>query len=192
MRVDGLGKYSILSRTIDDAAGECFDKSAKLMGLPYPGGPHLAKLADTVSSSSLTLPKVMRGQRDFSFSGLKTAIAQLIKREALSREALSDARRAEVAHAVQAAIVATLTEKLVEALRESRLTQVVLSGGVAANRALRASLAAVSGIELFLPSMAHCTDNAAMIALVAGLRKQAGRSSWDARVYPRWPVEEVR
>lgn len=187
VQVNGLGNYSIIARTTDDAAGECFDKSAKLMGLPYPGGPHLAKLADSVTSSPYQLPRVMRGQPEFSFSGLKTAIAQLVKREG----ELDQRKRCELSHAVQSAIVVTLVDKLENAVRSSGIRTVVISGGVAANRALREAVGRLSGVTLALPSMAHCTDNAAMIALVAGMRLRAKHGEWDGVVRPRWPVENL-
>lgn len=189
--VKGVGDYQVLARTIDDAAGEAFDKSAHLLGFEYPGGAALARLADQSSNSTFTLPRVMRENREFSFSGLKTAISQLIRQQGV-RADQDAAVRAQLSVAIQDAILDALLFKLKLALRETGLTRVALTGGVAANRALRERVASLKGVELFCPSPVFCTDNAAMIAFAAAARLKSGLLSGTAlEVLSRWPVEEV-
>lgn len=194
VEVRGVGDYSIVARTIDDAAGEAFDKSANLLGLAYPGGAKLAALADSANGrvpKDLELPKVMREAEGFSFSGLKTAIALLIKRR--GAEISADASlRAAVAKSIQDSIVGTLMHKLARAVTQTGLKRVALSGGVSANRALREAAAALPGLSVFVPSPLHCMDNAAMIAY-AGLRRfELGeKSALDMSAISRWPVESM-
>lgn len=192
VEVRALGDYHILGESLDDAAGEAFDKTAKLLGLPYPGGAHLAALAERGRRGSIKLPKPMldRPGLDFSFSGLKTA-AQLALRDGDSTEQ----GRADLALAFETAIVETLAAKTARALDASGLRSLVVAGGVGANRALRARLATVAKAqqaELFFPRVEYCTDNAAMIAMAGLWRLKAGQNDGPAvRVRARWPLSEA-
>ena len=190
MRVDGVGRYELLGETVDDAAGEAFDKTAQLLGLGYPGGPALSKLADTGNARRFKLPRPMlhSGDLDFSFSGLKTAVLTLSKRE-------GEAARADIAAGFQAAVVDVLAGKCLAALEKSRLKRLVIAGGVGANRALREHLnaeAARKGFAVFYPPLELCTDNGAMIAYAGALRLGADRPS-DGRfgVRPRWELASL-
>jgi len=170
IEVRGIGEYRVLGQTRDDAAGEAFDKSAKLLGLPYPGGPQLAQLAASGRPGRYLFPRPMldRPGFEFSFSGLKTAVMRAVRAAPLSDEA-----RADVAYAVQDAIVATLCAKALRALEFTGHRALVVAGGVGANRELRARLAreaAALGAQVYFPRLEFCTDNAAMIA-VAGLHR---------------------
>jgi N6-L-threonylcarbamoyladenine synthase len=172
--VAGLGEYRILGETLDDAAGEAFDKTAKLLGLPYPGGAALAALAETGRSGRFVFPRPMldRPGLDFSFSGLKTAALV-----ALRGRTLDTAIRADVARGFQDAVVETLTEKCRRALKLTGHRRLIVAGGVGANRHLRERLAALVGgfgAELYFPRSEFCTDNAAMIALAGCMRLAAG------------------
>jgi len=167
-----IGRYELLGETRDDAAGEAFDKTAKLLGLPYPGGPQLARLAGSGRAGAFTFPRPMldRPGLEFSFSGLKTAVLHAVR----ARE-MSDGVKADVACAVQEAIVETLAVKALRALEQTGLDVLVVSGGVSANQRLRARLAEVvrhRGARVYYPRTEFCTDNAAMIA-VAGLARLA-------------------
>jgi N6-L-threonylcarbamoyladenine synthase len=191
--VQGIGRYRLLGETRDDAAGEAFDKSAKLLGLPYPGGPQLAMLAEHGRSGALKLPRPMLDQPgfEFSFSGLKTAV-QLATRA----EPLTDARRADIARAVQDAIVDTLCVKAIRALEALGHRALVVAGGVGANLQLRARLsasAAAHGVRVYYPRLEFCTDNAAMIA-VAGLERLAAGEREPNRisVRARWALTELQ
>ena len=190
--VRGLGDYKLIARTIDDAAGEAFDKSAHLMGFPYPGGPKLAALADTceLSEPPFELPKVMRESEGFSFSGLKTAISMLIKRnepEFSSNEKL----KTELAFTIQDSIVDTLMFKLNAALESSDIDTVTITGGVSANKLLRKRVSELSA-KAYFPKMNHCVDNGAMIALVGAMRLKAKQSDvYSDGVISRWPVETL-
>lgn len=188
--VHDFAHYELVARTTDDAAGEAFDKSARLLGLEYPGGAALARLADAAGESSFMLPRVMRHRESFSFSGLKTAAALLIER---NRERLADSRvRGELAYAIQEAIVDALVTKVEGAISNTGLTRVAVTGGVSANQALRRRVSAIAGVESFFPSALHCTDNAAMIAYVGALRFQTGeRLANESPVLSRWPVESL-
>jgi len=171
--VAGLGRYRLLGETLDDAAGEAFDKTAKMLGLPYPGGAALASLADAGVAGRFVFPRPMldRPGLEFSFSGLKTAALV-----ALRGRSLSDELKADVARGFQEAVVDTLTEKARRALRATGQRRLVVAGGVGANRALRARLAAMAaenGAELYFPRTEFCTDNGAMIALAGCLRLAA-------------------
>jgi N6-L-threonylcarbamoyladenine synthase len=177
--VAGLGQYRILGETLDDAAGEAFDKTAKLLGLPYPGGAALAQLAETGHSNRFVFPRPMldRPGLDFSFSGLKTAALV-----ALRGRVLDDAIRADVARGFQEAVVETLAEKCRRALEATGHRRLVIAGGVGANRRLRERLAEVArsvGAELRFPRTEFCTDNGAMIALAGCLRLAAGMHRGD-------------
>ncbi len=196
MRVDDVGRYALLGETIDDAAGEAFDKTAKMMGLPYPGGPALARLADFGDATAFDLPRPLlhSGDLDFSFSGLKTAVMTRLRR--IGNVCEQD--RANLAAATQAAIVDVLVHKSLAALERCGLARLVVAGGVGANAHLRERLdagCAQRGVRVHYPELALCTDNGAMIALAAAMRLQRG--SADARrdyafdVLPRWPLATV-
>ena len=193
IEVRGIGDYLLLGQTRDDAAGEAFDKSAKLLGLPYPGGPELAQLAASGRPGRYSFPRPMldRPGFEFSFSGLKTAVLQAVR-----SAALSDQERADVALAVQDAIVATLCVKALRALEYTGHRALVVAGGVGANRELRARLtreARASGSEVYFPRLEFCTDNAAMIA-VAGLHRLRAHehTGGGIEVRARWPLEQLR
>jgi len=192
IEVQGIGRYELLGETRDDAAGEAFDKTAKLLGLPYPGGPQLAALAERGRAGAFEFPRPMldRPGLEFSFSGLKTAVAQAVR----GRE-LTDALKADVAYAVQEAIVETLTVKALRALEQTGLDVLVVSGGVSANRTLRGRLTdAVSayGGRVYYPRIEFCTDNAAMIAVAGLARLAAGQHDPLAiRALARWPLESL-
>lgn len=190
MRVDGVGQYALLGETLDDAAGEAFDKTATLLGLGYPGGPALAKLASHGNPAKYELPRPMlaSGDLDFSFSGLKTAV--LTRTRALGP--LDDATRADLAASFQAAIVDVLTAKCVQALDREGMRRLVVAGGVGANTLLRAKLedeARRRGGQVFFPPLRLCTDNGAMIAFAAALKYPEGREGETSfPVYPRWDL----
>jgi len=196
MRVDGVGRYELLGETIDDAAGEAFDKSAKLMGLPYPGGPWLAKLAEQGDATAFKLPRPLlhSGDLDFSFAGLKTAVLTQARKLGDDLEA----RKADLAASTQAAIVDVLLKKSLAALEQSGLKRLVVAGGVGANRALRAQLDAACarrGVRVHYPELHLCTDNGAMIAMAAAMRLQCGLQAPTDRyafdVKPRWPLASL-
>lgn len=196
MQVTGVGQYTLLGETIDDAAGEAFDKSAKLLGLPYPGGPILSKLAQHGDPSAFALPRpLLRGENlDFSFAGLKTAV--LTQSQKLG-EAL-ELRKADLAASTQAAIVEVLVKKSMLALKLTGLKRLVVAGGVGANTALREQLNAActrKGIRVHYPEIHLCTDNGAMIALAAAMRLAAGQQTaqkeYAFNVRPRWPLDEI-
>ena len=197
MRVDGVGRYELLGETIDDAAGEAFDKSAKLLGLGYPGGPALSKLALQGRGDAFALPRPLlhSPDLDFSFAGLKTAVMTQYKRLGPMPD---EEQRADLAASTQAAIVEVLVKKSLKALKQTGLKRLVVSGGVGANSLLRQQLndaAAKRGLRVHYPELALCTDNGAMIALAAAMRLQAGTSvpandyAFDVR--PRWPLDQI-
>ncbi len=189
----GLGEYKLLGETRDDAAGEAFDKSAKVLGLPYPGGPQLAELARQGRAGACPLPRPMldRPGYEFSFSGLKTAVALAARSGDLDAQ-----RRADIARGVQDAIVDTLCVKTLRALDATGHRQLVVAGGVGANRELRARLqreVASKGGQVYFPRPEFCTDNAAMIAVAGLMRLKAGeRGSNGIEVRARWPLHELR
>ncbi|MDB6009929.1 MAG: tsaD [Gammaproteobacteria bacterium] len=193
IEVREIGRYRLLGETRDDAAGEAFDKTAKLLGLPYPGGPELARLAARGTPGTFTFPRPMldRPGLEFSFSGLKTAVVHAIR----GRE-MTDAMRADVAEGVQLAIVETLTAKALRALEETGLDTLVVSGGVSANRSLRTRLAEAArrqGARVYYPRIEFCTDNAAMIAVAGLARLQAGQhDSLAIQARARWPLESLQ
>jgi N6-L-threonylcarbamoyladenine synthase len=195
VEVGGVGHYRIVGETLDDAAGEAFDKVARLLGLPYPGGPQLAALAERGDARRFALPRPLKNQGlDMSFSGLKTA-ARLAIDECRARDgALPDAVRADVAASFQAAVVDTLTGKCRHALQATGLARLVVAGGVGANRALRASLAELGrqvGARVYYPRPALCTDNGAMIAYAGWCRRAAGATEPRIVARPRWPLDEL-
>jgi N6-L-threonylcarbamoyladenine synthase len=196
MRVTAVGEYELLGETLDDAAGEAFDKSAKLLGLPYPGGALLSKLAEQGRPGVYELPRPMQhsGDLNFSFSGLKTAVLTLVRAQ---DEPLSDVFKADAARAFQEAIVEVLVKKSLKALKQTGLKQLVVAGGVGANRQLRAMLddeARRKRFRVYYPELEFCTDNGAMIALAGCLRLQAGspaKSAGAFAVQPRWPLMDI-
>ena len=192
IEVSAVGAYRILGQTRDDAAGEAFDKSAKLLGLPYPGGPQLAELATHGVAGAFSFPRPMldRAGLEFSFSGLKTAVLHAVRGGASAPQ-----QRADLAHAVQEAIVATLTAKALRALEYTGLSVLVVSGGVGANRALRERLEAAVGRQggrVYYPRVEFCTDNAAMIAVAGLARLAAGQHDGLAiEARAQWPLESL-
>ena len=194
MRVDGVGDYTLLGETLDDAAGEAFDKSAKLMGLGYPGGPAIAQTAQHGKPGRFKLPRPMlsSGDLDFSFSGLKTAVLTAARAQPLDEQT-----RADLCAEVQAAIVDVLVAKSMAAVDRSDLTRLVVAGGVGANRLLREKLTAragAAGCTVYYPDLEFCTDNGAMIAFAGALRLQHSRSGaqgLDFSVRPRWDLAEL-
>lgn len=209
MRVNGVGDYALLGETLDDAAGEAFDKTAKLLGLGYPGGPQLAAMAEAGEETRFDLPRPLlnRPGFDFSFSGLKTAVLNQVQKACqssgvglASANALDEQTRADLAAATQAAIVDILIAKSLAALDESGLTRLVVAGGVGANRRLRQHLVRACDkrrAQVFFPPVALCTDNGAMIAYAAAERLNAGfcdlsvEQSHAFTVKPRWPLAEI-
>ena len=192
MRVRGVGDYALLGESVDDAAGEAFDKTAKLLGLGYPGGPQLAALAGTGVAGRFRLPRPMlhSGDLDFSFSGLKTAVLNVV-----SASDWDPADAADLAADFQQAVVDVLCAKALAALKKTGLKTLVVAGGVGANRCLRASLdaaLAARGGRVHYPEPALCTDNGAMIAFAGALRLAAGQHE-DAAVHvtPRWDMASL-
>ncbi len=197
MDVVDVGDYRLLGESIDDAAGEAFDKSAKLLGLGYPGGPALAAWADKGNPKAYALPRPLlhSGKLDFSFAGLKTAVMTLTRK--LGPQ-IDTQTTADVAASTQAAIVEVLVAKTLRALKESGRRRLVVAGGVGANLALRAALdagVAKLGLRVHYPPLALCTDNGAMIAMAAAMRIQQGcadlRTDGAFDVKPRWPLDEI-
>ncbi|MCW8386834.1 tRNA (adenosine(37)-N6)-threonylcarbamoyltransferase complex transferase subunit TsaD [Fluoribacter dumoffii] len=190
VEVQKLGEYRLLGDTLDDAVGEAFDKTAKLMGIPYPGGPVLAALADQCESTPYRFPRPMtdRPGLDFSFSGLKTFALNTWNQSAKDERA-----RAEIAKAFQHAVVETLMIKCKRAVQETGCKQLVVAGGVGANQALRSGLRAwiqSIGGTIYFPALEYCTDNGAMIAYTGCLRMLRGEKdlSTSVEVKPRWPL----
>ncbi len=196
MRVDGVGSYEMLGETIDDAAGEAFDKSAKLMGLGYPGGPALSRLAEQGDPLAFKLPRPLlhSGDLDFSFAGLKTAVLTQAKK--LGDEL--EARKADLSASTQAAIVEVLMKKSMTALKLTGLKRLVVAGGVGANKLLRSQLneaCARAGVRVHYPELHLCTDNGAMIAMAAAMRMDAqmqkANRDYAFDVKPRWPLTDI-
>jgi N6-L-threonylcarbamoyladenine synthase len=195
MRVDGIGEYELLGDTLDDAAGEAFDKTAKLLGLGYPGGPALAKLA-TSGKPRFKLPRPLlnSGDLNFSFSGLKTSVLTL----ANQHQPLDETTRADIAWEFQEAVTEVLTTKCMNALRETGLDNLIVSGGVGANTKLREKLNAATKRKLCkvsYPRLEFCTDNGAMIAFAGAMRLKAAQDSnkkdYAFSVKPRWDLAEL-
>jgi N6-L-threonylcarbamoyladenine synthase len=188
-----IGRYRLLGQTRDDAAGEAFDKTAKLLGLPYPGGPELARLADEGRPGVFEFPRPMldRAGLEFSFSGLKTAVLHAVR-----DKPLTDTLKKDVARAVQEAIVATLVAKALRALDYTGIDALVVCGGVGANRLLRERLArevGAHGGRVYYPRLEFCTDNAAMIAVAGLARLKAGEhDDLVIRARAQWPLADLR
>ncbi len=189
--VSALGEYELLGTTLDDAVGEAFDKTAKLLGLGYPGGPALAKLAEGGDDDAFDFPRPMlnRPGDDFSFSGLKTAV-MLEVRKAEERGDLDDCR-ADIAASFQRAAVDTLVGKSVRAAKSAGLSRIVVAGGVGANKLLRQEMASRFPGEVYYPRMAFCTDNGAMIAVAGAMRLADARPIGEIRAQARWPLDSL-
>jgi len=192
VRVDGIGAYTLLGESLDDAAGEAFDKCAKMLGLPYPGGPQLAALAESgVDRFAFPRPMLNRPGLDFSFSGLKTAVLLAVR----GQGDMGDAARADIAASFQAAVVETLSVKALRALQHTGFKTLVLAGGVSANRSLRQRLEqdlGAVGARVFYARPEFCTDNGAMIAYAGCQRLLAGQhDDLSIRIRARWPLTEL-
>ncbi|WP_334019072.1 tRNA (adenosine(37)-N6)-threonylcarbamoyltransferase complex transferase subunit TsaD [Alteromonas sp. S015] len=202
VKVEGIGQYEVLGESIDDAAGEAFDKTAKLLGLDYPGGPLLAKLAEKGEAGHYKFPRPMtdRPGLDFSFSGLKTFAANTIRDADLTDNAnLTEDEveqiKANIAYAFQEAVVDTLIIKCKRALKQTGMKRLVIAGGVSANTMLRSEMKALMQElkgEVFYPSLAYCTDNGAMIAYAGMQRLIAGETlALSSQAKPRWPLDTL-
>jgi N6-L-threonylcarbamoyladenine synthase len=194
--VEGIGRYQVIGESVDDAAGEAFDKVAKMLGLPYPGGPQVAKLAEAGMPGRFVFPRPMtnRPGLDFSFSGLKTFVLTTVQQH--SKDGPLEAQtRADIAHAFQEAVVGTLVIKCRRALQQSGMRTLVIAGGVSANTRLREELARMAAEErgrLYYPQLQYCTDNGAMIAFAGCQRLLAGQSDdLVIRAQPRWSLESL-
>jgi N6-L-threonylcarbamoyladenine synthase len=194
MRVTDVGVYETLGETLDDAAGEAFDKTAKLLGLGYPGGPEVSRLAEFGTPGAVSLPRPMlhSGDLDFSFSGLKTAVLTQVKKLGSN---VCEQAKADLARGFVDAAVDVLAAKSLAALKQTKLKRLVVAGGVGANRQLREALSAAAqkrGFDVHYPDLSLCTDNGAMIALAAAMRLQRGIAAPNADhafdVRPRWPL----
>jgi N6-L-threonylcarbamoyladenine synthase len=201
MRVDGVGRYELLGETLDDAAGEAFDKSAKLLGLDYPGGPAISKLATEGDPAIHQFPRPMLHSKDlnFSFSGLKTAVLTAVKKYP---EALNANDKANVARGFVDAIIDVLVAKCLTAMKQTGLKRLVIAGGVGANQQLRTALNAAANssnpkkrFQVFYPELEFCTDNGAMIAFAGAMRLKnnpdLATKNYSFNVRPRWPLNEL-
>lgn len=201
MRVDGVGRYTLLGETLDDAAGEAFDKSAKLLGLGYPGGPAISRLAEFGDPTAYNLPRPMLHSKDFnfSFSGLKTAVLTVVKNHDEKVIAnICEQDKANIARGFVDAIVDVLVAKCVNALRHTGLKRLVIAGGVGANKQLREALNAAAAkrkFRVFYPELEFCTDNGAMIAFAGAMRLEKNPAlavrDYAFNVRPRWPLDEL-
>lgn len=198
LRVDGWGHYTTIGQTLDDSVGEAFDKTAKLLGMGYPGGPALAAAADAYAGKPWTVPlprpMVNRPGLDFSFSGLKTHVATAVAQLKQDSGDLTEVQCGRIAQAFQAAVVDTLVIKCERALKQTGLSRLVIGGGVGANAALRRALKALAAsraLAVYYPRPRYCTDNAAMIAYVGHARLKAGECSQVMDVRPRFPLDAV-
>lgn len=195
--VNTIGDYKLLGESLDDAAGEAFDKTAKLLGLPYPGGPQIAKLAEQGCAGRYTFPRPMvnRPGLDFSFSGLKTFAKNTIQSETKAQGQLNAQTQADIAYAFEDAVVSTLSIKCKRALQQTEQKRLVIAGGVSANKKLRKALEIMTAkqqAKVFYAKPEYCTDNGAMIALAGAKRLQAGQiESLAIDVYPRWPMTQL-
>jgi len=193
-RVDGIGRYHLLGRTVDDAAGEAFDKVAKMLGLGYPGGPVIDKMAAAGDDGGIVFPRPMlkKNNFDFSFSGMKTAVLNYLHR---LEEPLDETKIGQIACAFQTAVVDVLTQKTSRVAESENLNRIVVAGGVACNSGLRkrfAELADANGIHVFFPTPILCADNAAMLAVAGDYYLSLGLSSGlDLNAVSNWPLEQV-
>lgn len=187
-----LGEYEILGTTLDDAVGEAFDKTAKLLGLGYPGGPALAALAEGGDESAFQFPRPMlnKPNLDFSFSGLKTAVMLEVRK--IEESGDIDARRADIAASFQRAAVDTLVGKSIKAAESENLDRIVVAGGVGANRLLRSEIARRYPGKVYYPRLEFCTDNGAMIAVAGALRLAEARDAAEIRAQARWSLDTLR
>ena len=190
--VRGLGRYRLLGTTLDDAVGEAFDKTAKLLGLGYPGGPALAALAESGNETAYELPRPMLNKPgyDFSFSGLKTAVMLEVRRT--EAEGDLERRKADLAASFQRAAVDALIGRTLKAARKLRFERIVVAGGVGANRLLRQDLAARFDGTVYYPRLAFCTDNGAMIAVAGAMRLAEAGAAGEIRAQARWPLESLQ
>ena len=189
--VSGLGEYELLGTTLDDAVGEAFDKSAKLLGLGYPGGPALAALAEDGDENAYSFPRPMlnRPGFDFSFSGLKTAVMLEVRKAEEAGQL--EARKADLAASFQRAAVDTLVGRTLQAARHEGLDRIVIAGGVGANKLLRSEMKARFAGQVYYPRMAYCTDNGAMIAVAGALRFNDAQQADEIRATPRWALDTL-
>ena len=196
VEVKQLGDYTLLGESLDDAAGEAFDKAAKMLGLPYPGGPQIARLAKSgvVGRFDFPRPMVNRPGLDFSFSGLKTFTKNTIAK-CVSEDSLDEQTKADIACAFEEAVVSTLAIKCKRALKQTGLKRLIIAGGVSANQRLREALEVMTAAQrsqVFYARPEYCTDNGAMIALAGALRLEAGHvEALEVKVKPRWPLEDL-
>ncbi len=189
--VQGLGEYRVLGTTLDDAVGEAFDKTAKLLGLGYPGGPALAKLAEQGNDSAFVLPRPMLGRPglDFSFSGLKTAVMLAVRK--VEQEGNLTSSRADLAASFQRAAIDTLVGRALQAAEKEKLRRIVVAGGVGANQLLRSEIAERFTGDVYYPRLEFCTDNGAMIAVAGALRlADAGRID-EIQAQARWSLDTL-
>ncbi len=186
VEVNGVGRYRLLGETLDDAAGEAFDKTARLMGLGFPGGPELARLAESGDPNRFEFPRPMtqRPGLDFSFSGLKTHTRQLIEQH-------GSAAHADIAAGFELAVIDTLVIKCARALKARRLDRLVVAGGVSANRRLRERLDKALPGQVYYPPPSLCTDNGAMIAQAGWYRLSEGHHDGQIQIHPRWPLDTL-
>jgi N6-L-threonylcarbamoyladenine synthase len=200
MRVEAVGSYEILGETVDDAAGEAFDKSAKLMGLGYPGGPALSKCAEGGNPQAFKLPRPLMhsGNFDFSFAGLKTSVLTQANKIGAALHDTRNTHKADLAASTEAAIVEVLVKKSMAALKATGMRRLVVAGGVGANRSLRLQLNQAcekAGVRVHYPELHLCTDNGAMIAMAAAMRVQSGKQKAELNygfdVKPRWPLSNI-
>tara|TARA_B100001013_G_scaffold303941_1_gene206232 strand:- start:231 stop:944 length:714 start_codon:yes stop_codon:yes gene_type:complete len=198
IKVESKGDYKIIGQTLDDAAGEAFDKGAKLLGLAYPGGPEISRLAESGTEGAFTFPRPLLKDKtslDFSFSGLKTSLMYRVKQLKLD-ELLTDQCRADLAFAYEEAIVDSLVEKTHRAVNKINVDSVIIAGGVGANKKLRSKMSETfrkKSVAVIFPSLEFCTDNAAMIALTGSYRFQQGihNENYQITVHPRWSIDKI-
>jgi N6-L-threonylcarbamoyladenine synthase len=200
MEVQSVGQYSILGETLDDAAGEAFDKTAKLLGLSYPGGPAVSNLAKEGRLGIYQFPRPMKhsGDLDFSFAGLKTAVLTQVKKLSANNHVLTNSEKADIAAAFVEAIVEVLVAKSINALKKTGYKTLVVAGGVGANEQLRWGLEDACkkiGAQVHYPPLHLCTDNGAMIAFAGAMRlnknPQLAKKDWGFDVRPRWPLDQL-
>lgn len=195
MAVQGIGQYTLLGESVDDAAGEAFDKTAKLLGLPYPGGPKLSELAKSGRAGAVDLPRPMlhSGDLNMSFSGLKTAVLTTVHKiqTASGSDLLPENIRNDICRAFQDAVVDVLYSKARQALAQNGITQLVVAGGVGANWKLRETLGGLRGVQTFFPPMSFCTDNGAMIAFAGAMHLAQARPVGGFNVKPHWSLSEI-